>query len=394
MRTLITLVVSVFMVSPIHAQLSEEENNKLSARIHAAGGIVTRSSNLPGVPIVSVSWGDKQFPVEILKELAKLKELKRLNFSYTTHSDEILSSLTEMEHVEVIDMIGSKVTGVGFNHLTKLKKLNTLFLQNANINDPGLREIAKLPGLTYLAVSDNPAITDAGFAELARSPLLCNLDFRYTKVSDKGLEPFKNRAYKGMMVLDLPDQAKTDLGLKLYFEIVRSKTYLNCSHWKITDQGLMNLNLTEMREIILSYTLITDDSLKLLRQSRDLITLNVSKTAITGSGIEHLTLLPYLRELDLSLCRLDVASVKQIVKLKSLETLHIGSTALPESVLADLLQMKNLKVLNISGMELTKEGYERLAQYKHLSALSMTIKKDQKDLLRELRAALPKCQFR
>ena len=59
--------------------------------------------------------------------------------------------------------------------------------------------------------------------------------------------------------LAIPNDAKTDLGLKHYLAALETHTALNLSGWKITDAGLVHLKgLTKLETLSLNFTKVTD----------------------------------------------------------------------------------------------------------------------------------------
>jgi hypothetical protein len=77
-----------------------------------------------------------------------------------------------------------------------------------------------------------------------------------TKVADARLVHLKGLQ---LTSLGIPNDAKTDLGLKHYLAALETHTALNLSGWKITDAGLVHLKgLTKLETLSLNFTKVTD----------------------------------------------------------------------------------------------------------------------------------------
>jgi hypothetical protein len=94
---------------------------------------------------------------------------------------------TDLEKVDDLSLILSKITDEGLKEVAKLKRLRSLRLIKTNITDAGLRQVAKLPELRRLWI-DATKITDAGLKEVAKLQQLDDLGLSSTQVTDAGLK--------------------------------------------------------------------------------------------------------------------------------------------------------------------------------------------------------------
>ena len=89
--------------------------------------------------------------------------------------------------------------------------------------------------------------------------------------------------------LAIPNDAKTDLGLKHYLAALETHTALNLFGWRITDAGLVHLKgLTGLQTLTLYRTKITDAGLVYLKGLTKLQTLYLGGTKITGTSVADL----------------------------------------------------------------------------------------------------------
>ena len=65
-----------------------------------------------------------------------------------------------MHELQILDLSGTLVTGVGLKELASLKKLQTLNLDDSKLSDAGSKELAGLKQLTELRWGTQ--VTDAG----------------------------------------------------------------------------------------------------------------------------------------------------------------------------------------------------------------------------------------
>ena len=81
----------------------------------------------------------------------------------------------DLEKVLWLYMDESQITDVGLKEVAKLQRLQELYLNNTQITDAGLKEVAKLQNLDILYLK-NTKITDAGAAELKKALKYCEIN--------------------------------------------------------------------------------------------------------------------------------------------------------------------------------------------------------------------------
>jgi hypothetical protein len=144
------------------------------------------------------------------------------------------------EHVEDVDLEGTRVTDAGLETLKELNQLVTLALGNTKITDAALEN---LEGLNRLEA----------------------LDLSATKVSDAGLERLKGM--RKLQDLTLWGSQVTDAGLEHLKGLDQLQT-LDLRFTEVTDAGLEHLQgLSQLRELRLYGTRVTDAGEKKLRQA-------------------------------------------------------------------------------------------------------------------------------
>ena len=119
-----------------------------------------------------------------------------------------------------------------------------------------------------------------------------------------------------LRTLDIPDKAKTDIGLKHYLAAGGPRTTLTFTGWEITDAGLVHLEgLTSLQRLA------------------------IDKTRITDAGMAQLANLTGLQELKLTGCRnITDAALVHLKRLAELQTLLLGGTSITDRGIAELQQ--------------------------------------------------------
>ena len=115
--------------------------------------------------------------------------------------------------------------------------------------------------------------------------------------------------------LAIPNDAKTDLGLKHYLAALETHPVLNLGEWRITGDGLVHLKgLTKLQDLNLAQTKITDAGLEHLKGLSKLQELHLESTEITDTGLLHLKGLTKLQRLKLGGTKITDAGVAELQK--------------------------------------------------------------------------------
>ncbi len=204
---------------------------------------------------------------ELLRELPDfLKEEVQFlpAFRFRSWQEGLIRKLPEPTVAFGLVLSGSGITDTGLEELAGMKNLQVLWLSETQITDAGLVHLAGLKNLQRLALSLT-RITDAGLVHLAGLKNLQGLNLSGTQITDAGLEKLAGMKLK---VLRIPDEAKTDLGLKHYLAAIEEPSYLDLGGWKITDAGLVHLaGMKNLQHLYLEGTGITDAGLEKLQKA-------------------------------------------------------------------------------------------------------------------------------
>ncbi len=136
-----------------------------------------------------------------------------------------------------------------------------------------------------------------------------------------------------------------------------------------TPRWPLSPGMKNLRHLTLIGTLVTDDSLKYLRDLTKLEELDLYGVKITDDGVEHLRKLTALRKLNL-----------------------LGAQITDSS--ADILaQFRELRELNLYRSRITNAGLDKLRQLPHLQVLDLRYSAVTNAGVDALRTALPKCRI-
>ncbi len=111
----------------------------------------------------------------VAKEIAAAKEIieKAIHKELKNHKDKL--TVRDLEKLTALHLDNTQITDLGLTEVAKLKNLSHLSLFGTEITDVGLGEVAKMENLTYLGLFDCKQITDAGVAELQRALPRCEV---------------------------------------------------------------------------------------------------------------------------------------------------------------------------------------------------------------------------
>ncbi len=182
---------------------------------------------------------------------------------------------------------------------------------------------------------------------------------------------------------------------------------LDVTYSGFSDDDARHLSgLRQAKGIIANRTDLTDAALVHLRNMHDLETLELRDTAITGTGFSHLAHLPRLRKVMLTGTVVDDSGLAALGRVTSLEELIVSGapirgsglrylTGLPRirsltllmptlDEVAGLEEFDQIGRLSLTGHGLCKRHIDQIAGMSGLLQLSLTTKRFDKPLLREL----------
>jgi Leucine-rich repeat (LRR) protein len=137
------------------------------AAITKIGGTVAHEQGDPNKPVTEVN----------LKQNFKV-------------SEDVLSQVKKLGHLQKLDLTGSSVTDAELAHLKDLASLQSLWLSKTQVTDDGLSHLKGLKNLTWLDLNDTK-ITDTGLTHLTGLTGLRHLEIQKSKVTAEGADKLK-----------------------------------------------------------------------------------------------------------------------------------------------------------------------------------------------------------
>jgi Leucine-rich repeat (LRR) protein len=272
------------------------------------------------------------FTTILLLVIALVPHLVSAEFPNPNKLEQLQALPADTQGISLASWGGKEDLAASLRYLRNFKKLRSLNLSQANIENAELAFLADLPKLESLTFRGrrgygNNRVDDEGIASLLACPNLKHLK---------------------LGALGLTDKACKTLG-----------------------------KLNQLESLALDANLITDEGLAHLRGLRHLKELNLrGNTKINGNGIRHLANLPALREVMLphTFRALD-SHLQHIGELRQLRKLHLGGNTEPGitdtgmAALRHLTQLESLQIELCDGI--TDAGYSHLSARDKLTELRL-----------------------
>ena len=253
-------------------------DDDVAAWIQDVGGSFVRSASgeITEVDLTSTWTSDDD-----LAKIGRLKQLRKLNLSYTKISDLGLENLRPLRNVvslncyyceyvsdggiaflkqwdklEYLNLRGTEVTSKVFEHLAKMRKLKTLDVGFSRVNDDGFDALASLEQLSELHIGGDK-MSGLALPLLRLLPSLTYLDVNGSQRTDSGrwglmlsdLNAESLSALTQLRVLNIGGALVTDVGMKFVESLVELEE-LNLSRMDITAQALAPLaKLPKLRRL-------------------------------------------------------------------------------------------------------------------------------------------------
>jgi Leucine-rich repeat (LRR) protein len=191
-----------------------------------------------------------------LKNLAELKNLRRLSFSphfLSTYNvqDKGLAHLTALTGIEELRLAQSQVVKPNLGAFAHLRAVD---LSDSTFSDEGMKVLENLKELRRLYLRNTP-VTDDGLQRLSGLTSLEELDLYGVRVTDRGIESL--RTLTSMRKLNLLGAELSDASM----DVVSGMTHLrelNLYRSHITNAGLAKLGaLKELAALDVRYSRVT-----------------------------------------------------------------------------------------------------------------------------------------
>jgi len=301
-------------------------------------GVWIRESGSPaGMPAPS-QMTDEEFAL-----LADLPRIVDLHLNAVHIDDDDLALIGRLNHLEVLEINSSQlsdtglerlanltglrqlsilsgpepqhrknppgITDRGLSHLKRLTKLESLILDNSNVTDEGMSQLADLKDIETVGAYFAPG-TDLNLAWISQWPKLQFLALGRGRLTSNGCEELAScKALDSFLVIDATLPAT---GLRQLAALPKL-SLLDVENTPIPDDGLQNLSQVEY--LTLMGPTVTDSTLQQLKHLTKLTFLSLNDTQITDAGLAHLNALPALSFLFLDNTRVTDAGLSHLQNL-------------------------------------------------------------------------------
>ena len=239
--------------------------------------------------------------------IGRMTKLIWLGLASEGITGESMGYLDGLDHLQSLDLIGSRVGDDGMRDIGKHTTLLSLCL-GRRVTPRGLAELAPLTSLEYLRVYGG--FKDADLVPVGRLTSLQTLRLGLLDVTDEGLSHMRNM--KQLRSLSLADSPRvTDAGMVYVGEMTGlERLVLNSA---IGDAGIARLTtLTKLRILVLHCTKVTDASLAKLTSLEQLRELNLSGTRVSAAGVRKLRGMKHLEKVNLDFTKISQREVGEL----------------------------------------------------------------------------------
>lgn len=254
--------------------------------------------------------------------------------------DEQCKHLKLFPKLSSLSMGGTGITDACIEHLSKAKTLNSLNLTTSNISSKGIAQMKSLQNLSRLSLAGT--VPTANILEVAKLKQITSLQLS-TKLAEDGLKAIAQLPLSSLMLQNIEVSANTA-------EIMRD---------------------VKAHQLILSMTSIEDSDLEWIKGCKAAsINLNIyNAKKLTDKGIRSLEN-TNITQLQLSTTGITEKAMKPIGSLKKLRTLTITNSPINDESLNKLSELKELSQLRLTGTKVTGDGMAAIKE--KLSKLSYT----------------------
>lgn len=263
---------------------------------------------------------------DTLDGLGRLKALQQLHVRCTNNLPTIwwasnnrmkLQGLVGAPSLEILRIESCGIDDEQFRKLKSVSSLKQIYIQFGLMSGEGLSIVEGLPNLIALILEHN-VLNDRGFRSFSGSASLKSVYLGHNALSD--------RSVKHLVKAGVPE-----LG------------FLNLHQNAVTDACVGDLaRLKNLKTLVLSSTQVTGEGLE---KCESIEKLDLAFTRVTSAGIRSLATLPNLKALTLDHTDVTDDDLKVIAEIPTLEYISFTGTSLSKRAIANLKEQKpSLKI--------------------------------------------------
>lgn len=258
----------------------------------------------------------------------------------------------------------SGATDEDLEYLWALRKLSTLELHGPHITDAGLAHLEGLPQLEHLRLHKT-RVTGSGLRHLRGNAGLFSLVLHKCPVTDEGLASLKHlTTIRRLMVFNasVSDEVLSHLGGN------RNLTTLSLSGTQVTGSGFAGWS---GRRQPCQGASEADAAMAALQQRAGLKYLNLADTPVADAALAHLGKIVGLRTLVLNRTKVTDAGLQHLKGLTGLVSLSLARARVTDAGLAHLKGLTGLTSLSLAGTQVRGPGLCHLSALPGLQMLEL-----------------------
>lgn len=252
-----------------------------------------------------------------------------------------------------------------------MDRVDTVHLQEwAPVTRDDILVLRRFKRLTSLTLRKTLVTDDAMSSLSSGFDCLYILNLGDTRISDATLVHL--RQCTNMWDLDVSGTRITDEGLK-HLSSLKGLTVLRLRDTAVTDAGMAHLaSHPQLAWLDLSNTRVTPQGLAVLKASRSLEAIWLSGPQVTDAWMPPLTALPWLRGIHLTDTQVTDSGLAGLSSLKRLTSLDLSGAQITDAGLANLAGLTNLGFLTLNNTQITDAGLVNLQGLRGLVSLDLS----------------------
>ena len=177
-------------------------------------------------------------------------------------ADDDLRTLESEDALKVLDLSNNSITDAGLAYVGQATQLEALYLSGNLLSEKGIAHLKGLHNLELLELGSE--VTNTALVHLAALTKLKWLRLEWGKFNDHGLESLENM--KGMEMLDLRKVFGINGSGFVYLKQMTNLRELWLQNTNVTDESLVHLEgLTNLQRLDLTYTRVTEQGVSNLK---------------------------------------------------------------------------------------------------------------------------------
>ncbi len=386
--------------------------------------------------ILSLWMKDFEDGTACVNAAARQQNLRSLSLEECNVTDADLTQLSKLEHLEELNLIGTKTVGEGLAALRSLKRLRSLEIDLSpkklnvllscgmvhllpiahgtnrmavqsdgdvielelngfygyDVTNEMLNGVERLKSLRKLSLIESK-IDDHAWPALARIANLEILNLERTRITDLTLQSLSVVPSSTLHSLVLDETAVTPAGLDFLGKL-SNLTTLHLNRCSLDDSALEPLGrLKSLTHLEIGSTAVRFDVAIPDPSFPKLQHLNVNGSPIKSDGLRRIAKLPSLRWLDLTRCKTCGNGIEALKECQTLEVLYLNLSDVSDSAIPHLMKLKSLKTLSLNSTSVTDSGVRHLKSMTSLKKLILSGTKVILATVTDLQTSLPDCEI-